>query len=181
MLETEVDFMELQEQLNQLIIDHDPEEAKKLGLLTGYQSKQSDMGVGTVKQDEEEQGLEAQVTVLVQKLFDQFELQQNKRINEVEEKVIHRLDLETEKMNALMMAKQGQMEREINMVSMAHIQDFTAIKNITKEYVMTKDRLQQKVQMVVDMERQYQLLLHHMRKTSRIVDQLVEINITRNN
>ena len=34
------------------------------------------------------------------------------------------------------------MEREINMVSMAHIQDFTAIKNITKEYVMTKDRLQ---------------------------------------
>ena len=48
MLETEVDFMELQEQLNQLIIDHDPEEAKKLGLLTGYQSKQTDMGVGTV-------------------------------------------------------------------------------------------------------------------------------------
>ena len=36
MLETEVDFMELQELLNQLIIDHDPEEAKKLGLLTGY-------------------------------------------------------------------------------------------------------------------------------------------------
>ena len=77
--------------------------------------------------------------------------------------------------------KADMIEHEMNTLAMQHIHDFTTIKNITKEFVLTKNRLQQKVQIVVDMERQYQLLLHHMRKTSRIVDQLVDINISTTN
>lgn len=42
-----------------------------------------------------------------------------------------------------------------------------------------KEVFDNKVQVVVDIERQYQILLHHMRKTSRLVDHLVDINIGR--
>lgn len=88
------------------------------------------------------------------------------------------MELLEEKLTDFLKIKAEEMEKQINMVHMEHIHDFEAIKNVTREFVLTRDRLDQKIQLVVDIERQYQLLLHHMRKTSRIVDQLVEFNIS---
>ena len=59
--------------LNQLIIETDPEEAKKLGLVKNYGTYDDDMGVGTIKHQEDDQGLEAQVHALVANLWKQYE------------------------------------------------------------------------------------------------------------
>lgn len=67
------------------------------------------------------------------------------------------------------------LEKEINMVAMQHIHDFSTIKNVTREFVLSKERLLSKMQIVVDIERHQQLLLQQMRKYTQIVDQIIEI------
>lgn len=76
MLETEMDFGEIQDLLFRLICQEDPEEAKKMGILPGQIAQAKDLGVGKIEEDEEaEQGLEYQVSNLVQRYCSHYENQ----------------------------------------------------------------------------------------------------------
>lgn len=55
-----MDFKDIQEIVFKLIVEEDPQEAKKLGILSGQVDSQENFGVGMIDEDEEA-GLESQV------------------------------------------------------------------------------------------------------------------------
>ena len=126
--------------------------------------------MGTIKEDEADDiGLETQVVKIVEENLVEFENSQKARLTEISEKMEKSLEQCYEKLEEIMKVKISAIEKEMNMIAVTHIQDFSQIKGVTRDFVMSKERFDQKLQLVIDLEREHQLVLQHMRKTSNIV------------
>ena len=70
----QVNFEQMQEELFDLLIKEDPEEAKRMGILSGQIQSDDEYGVKMLdKQEEEDNGLETQVQQIVDKFTNEFE------------------------------------------------------------------------------------------------------------
>lgn len=59
------------------------------------------------------------------------------------------------------------------MVHLQAINDFQSMKGISREFVKSQERFDQKMKIVVDLEKAHQQIIAHMKNSSLVVNELI--------
>lgn len=74
----------------------------------------------------------------------------------------------------------SRLEKTIDMVHQGHLDDYQSMKGVNREFIKASKKFDQKLAIVVDLEKAYQNLLLHMKNTSQVVDSLIQLNVQSN-
>ena len=68
-------------------------------------------------------------------------------------------------------------DQQLDLVHQTHIHDIESMKGIHRQFNKASEKFDQKLSIVVDLEKAYQNLLLHMKNTSQVVDSLIQLKL----
>ena len=99
------------------------------------------------------------------------------RINDLESDLNTTIRVEKDTMKRKFEMDVSKLEKQIDLIHTSHIHDIQSMKGIHRQFNKASEQFDQKLSIVVDLEKAYQQLLMHMKNTSQVVDQMIQLNL----
>jgi len=85
------------------------------------------------------------------------------------------MEEKVESLNGVIRQEMSQTEKQLEMLHNMHMLDFGAVKSAAKNFLDTSMRMDMKIQMFINLEKEHQSVLRHLRQTSALVESLTQL------